>query len=356
MAKIRNTEIFKQDVKKLYFDNILVIGEFINMKTKIKMKCMIHDKCFDKEPDKLLNRNQHCPECGKERIASSRRKSQESFEQKFYQYRNRNEYKLLSKYKGDRKEVKVLHYVCENEFTTTPLSVWASNGCPICNDRRKSTEEFKREVCELECNEYEVLGDYSNCYTHIEMKHKKCGHEWKLIPNSFLQGSRCPKCNESKGEKLISDFLKNKHIHHIIQVKYNNCKNKAMLSYDTGVIDDGTLSLLIEFDGQQHFYPVGCFGGEKKFINQLKNDKIKNQYCIDNNIPLLRIPYWKQKNIEIILESALMYYNIIPKTDSYDYSLIAEWIVDSEWDHDEYIAKCPKNKKDFVNNSTLVNY
>lgn len=71
------------------------------------------------------------------------------------------------------------------------------------------------------------------------------------------------------------------------------------------------LKLLIEYDGQQHYYQVN-FGGISdeesfsSFINTVYNDSLKNSYCEDNNIPLLRIPYWDFKNIEQILEDKIL--------------------------------------------------
>ena len=44
-------------------------------------------------------------------------------------------------------------------------------------------------------------------------------------------------------------------------------------------------------DGQQHFQPILKFGGDKKLeLNQLR-DKIKENYCIENNINLIRVKY-----------------------------------------------------------------
>ena len=60
---------------------------------------------------------------------------------------------------------------------------------------------------------------------------------------------------------------------------------------------------LIEFDGQQHFRPVDFFNGEEGFrLTQLR-DNIKNEYCKNNNIPLLRISYKEINNIENILNN-----------------------------------------------------
>ena len=41
--------------------------------------------------------------------------------------------------------------------------------------------------------------------------------------------------------------------------------------------------------------------------DRIKKDKIKEQFCIDNNIDLLIIPYWDFKNIEFILNLKLNY-------------------------------------------------
>ena len=50
---------------------------------------------------------------------------------------------------------------------------------------------------------------------------------------------------------------------------------------------------LIEYDGQQHFESVEYFGGEEQLKIQQKRDTYKNQWCKENNIPLIRIPYTK---------------------------------------------------------------
>ena len=40
---------------------------------------------------------------------------------------------------------------------------------------------------------------------------------------------------------------------------------------------------------------------KKNYIILKKRDEIKNKYCKDNNIPLLRIPYWDKKHIKSII-------------------------------------------------------
>ena len=49
--------------------------------------------------------------------------------------------------------------------------------------------------------------------------------------------------------------------------------------------------MLIECQGQEHFAPVNFWGGEEKFNQRTKYDKLKKDYCFKNNIPLLYISY-----------------------------------------------------------------
>ena len=44
-----------------------------------------------------------------------------------------------------------------------------------------------------------------------------------------------------------------------------------------------------------------AFGGKEGFEIRIKHDKMKKQFCIDNNIDYLCIPYWDFCNIEEIL-------------------------------------------------------
>lgn len=70
------------------------------------------------------------------------------------------------------------------------------------------------------------------------------------------------------------------------------------------------LNLAIEYDGEPHYIPIDFAGKGKEWAeNNLKNiqerDKRKNKYCQENNINLLRIPYWEKQNIESIIENKI---------------------------------------------------
>lgn len=56
-------------------------------------------------------------------------------------------------------------------------------------------------------------------------------------------------------------------------------------------------SILIEVDGEYHFKPIR---GRKVLLKQQEHDRRKNSYCLANDIPLYRIPYWEIKNIKTL--------------------------------------------------------
>lgn len=61
--------------------------------------------------------------------------------------------------------------------------------------------------------------------------------------------------------------------------------------------------MCIEFDGIQHFKNIGYWGDKKGLIENKKRDEIKNNYCINNNIKLIRVRY--DENIEEKLKDIL---------------------------------------------------
>lgn len=135
------------------------------------------------------------------------------------------------------------------------------------------------------------------------------GHEWNCQINNrtSINNTGCPVCKESKGEKSISLFLQNKCIDFIQEHTFDNCRNKKVLPFDFYIPQ---LKLCIEYDGAHHFEPR-TFGGisDKQAIENFKitqlHDKIKNEFCQKNKIPLIRIPYWEFDNIETILNREL---------------------------------------------------
>jgi very-short-patch-repair endonuclease len=124
----------------------------------------------------------------------------------------------------------------------------------------------------------------------------------------------CRSCSAaiSKNENIIKQILENNNIEFEMQKTFENCKDIRKLPFDFYLPD---FNLIIEYDGEGHYR-------KKFYFNRCKNpclslgktvyhDYIKTQYCKDNNINLLRIPYWRRKNIEVIILQKIKELSII---------------------------------------------
>lgn len=102
-------------------------------------------------------------------------------------------------------------------------------------------------------------------------------------------------CVKSKGEEKIIASLLEAQITFITQKRFDTCvfpETNRQLVFDFYLPEQ---NILIEYDGEQHFHKVR--NDRYDYQNIVKRDNYKNQWCKDNNIPLIRIPYTEYKNI-----------------------------------------------------------
>lgn len=181
---------FKEEVYSLVNDEYTLLEEYKGAKSKIKIRHNICGHIYKVRPDAFL-KGSRCPECRVKAIT----KTHKQFVEDVYQAVG-EEYTVIGEYINSKKKIRMKHNICDNEWDVYPCSFLSNEKrCPYCSGlMRKTPEEFKKEVFELVGNEYAVLSDYKNNHTKVKMRHEKCGYEWRVIPISFLQGSRCPKC------------------------------------------------------------------------------------------------------------------------------------------------------------------
>ena len=173
--------------------------------------------------------------------------------------------------------------------------------CPKCNDATFDYS-FVKEYIEKE--EYKLLTDnYINVFQKLTLECPK-GHKFETTFHNFKNGGRrCPRCKSSKGEKEIAVILNNENIKYETQKTFEDCKDKKVLPFDFYLPN---YNLIIEYDGEQHFDMKHSFNGEKSFGETVLHDAIKNSYCEDNGINILRIPFWKFDDIEKLIKEKLI--------------------------------------------------
>lgn len=107
------------------------------------------------------------------------------------------------------------------------------------------------------------------------------------------QSTHCDKCaivlTGSAGEKQVALMLEELGYSFIHDWKDHDCRFETgyPAKFDFWVNN----RYVIEIDGAQHFIPRNFYGGEFGLEYIQSHDAIKTSWCLEHNIPLLRIPY-----------------------------------------------------------------
>lgn len=115
----------------------------------------------------------------------------------------------------------------------------------------------------------------------------------------------------SKTEYRIAEYLDKLGVKYKVQYTFAGCRDKGTLPFDFAILDEkGRVKMLIEYDGEQHYFPVSFNGeskkeSEKNFKICQKHDRIKNNFCKRRKIYLLRISYLDNKNLYKIIKRTL---------------------------------------------------
>lgn len=216
-----------------------------------------------------------------------------------------------------------------------------NHGCKECASLASSKGYTEDELKEIINNQLEnIETGLTEVYTYRSYKKDKynhysiiflCNGEGHQYPFPFkfhkhkIHSKMCPKCypknSVSLGEQIISEFLTREQLSFKKNKTFRDLKFKNKLQVDFYI---QSLNLIIEFDGQQHF---GGFGYDKNPDVQktrLKRDLIKNNYCKQNNINLLRVPFTKLKAVSPLETTLLNAINFINQGGSIHISFDTE--------------------------------
>lgn len=196
------------------------------------------------------------------------------------------------------------------KYGTRYISQVEGIGDLISKNKKHSMSFLKKEFGK---RGYILLSNsYIDANTPLEYickKHSKEGVQ-KITYGNLSQNHGCYYCGkESRGEKEVKGLLVKNNIEFKSQFIFDDCRDKNPLPFDFAILSNNEVKGLIEYDGEFHYEP-GRFSSDKsknikKFKRTKYHDSIKNQYCKNNKIPLLRIPYWEFDNIEKMLNEWL---------------------------------------------------
>ena len=382
MGKKKTREEFEQELN-IASPNTKLIGEYVNINTKTKFKCLIHDYEFNAYPQNVL-RGHGCKKCGSEKLSKQRTKTHNQFVIDLGVVNP--DIQVIGKYVDIKTKVRVRCIIDGYTWNASPRNLLRGRKCAVCTNHKvvsgindiattrpdlvkyfKNKYESQKytsgsdKVVDVVCPECGFedkirIGNLSRfgfaCNGCYESKHGrqraphgywnkdtmseyisvnypgyklldvdktitdsdkiylkvliKCPNEshppyWAYWTN-IISGYRCFLCSTedsmSHGEKMAMQILDKHNIKYIPQKRYDDCRDVYTLPFDFYLPD---YNLIIEIMGEQHEKPVSLFGGQEGFEKRIEHDRIKREYLKNNHIPILDIWYYEFDNMEDLI-------------------------------------------------------
>lgn len=285
---------------------------------RVTLKC---DYCGDEyecyyysyvKSHKILNKDacRHCS-CKKGKEANKAKRAKKYFTQ-LKEICDEHGYELITSIEEYTDVLMYIEYICpmhglQKSILSNMIRGHLCNGCG--NDKigyilRSNADYVKEYIESFNGNILLNKEDYINSRTcNLKIKCGSCGNIFVTSLNSYRKKMRkqCPSCNkrESCGEETIRKFLLNNNIDFVQEKRFDDCRDIHALPFDFYL---PKYNLCVEFDGEQHYRAAF---GQDRYMTTKSHDEMKNKYCEDNNIYMLRIPYWEEDNIDEILANEL---------------------------------------------------
>jgi very-short-patch-repair endonuclease len=310
-----NAEKYSEEAKREFISILEARGHILLSPYKTSHeKVLIDFKCGHEPylitPDSYKNKNSGCLECCRENMRKRSREKSEKSAEEFTSLVKENGHMLLTPYGKNNMEKVLIDFQCEHEpHWTTPVSYKYGYRCPKCGNlkvtevkHKKSERLLKRAIKK---NNHILLSDYVDVKTKVLIDFQ-CGHtpHW-VTPDSYRHNdSGCPKCSQSKGERIICQWLEKNEIFH--ENRYI-LPNKNYL-YDIFIPSE---NLIIEVHGIQHFKEIEFFN-MRTLKQEQENDRKKRKYAESLGFKYIEVDY-REGIPELTLERFLYKFNQIRK-------------------------------------------
>lgn len=313
MIKISNlhksNEWFTEKVKNYHGDKVELLSEYVGSDKPITL---IHH--CDRHGDTITTINAKnickdyflpCKKCQSERkskSAKNKKRDKQFYYNRLVKYCKEHNGEVLEKEWTSAKDT--YHFKCSNPdhpiFETTADALYSGDHwCPYCSGRKGNFEEELKLICEEK--DGELLSEYVNSVTPVAVKCNKHDYIWDILPSNIKKGRWCPICSMGYNEKVVWDYFKNMQCNVVPQYKFDDLIGEfdEYYKFDFAIFNkDNKIIYLIEVDDEEHRY--NCYANTKRQNERKeakKRDKIKDDYCKKNNIPLYRmeVPFKRGK-------------------------------------------------------------
>lgn len=285
-----NKERLQQRLSQIFVTSDIEVLSFTSMRKGGQIKCC---KCGEIENINnfsallVARKNNFCNNCEKDKniIYNHLQEELEKGQLKLIEWNgvnNKNKFQCLK---------------CGCIFNKKVTLKFSGKICPNCSKVvNKFSLENAQKLLDIKGQQEYKLLQYKGMNNKSLIKHQ-CGFCFTTRLSDFEKTRGCPKCYRkiSKGKQKIMNFLNINNYNYIYQKRF---KDLEKFSFDFCVFLNNKM-ILLDFQGQQHYKEIEIF--DNLYVQQ-KRDKIKKDYCLANNIPLIEIPYWEIENIEKFLQ------------------------------------------------------
>lgn len=244
---------------------------------KIEIICKKHG-VFTQRIHNHFNLNQNCPKCVDRKVEISQ-KVKKDIESRGVEILKYNGYRDSSLFKCKK----------HGEFKSNINNV-KKYGCCRCSAEKRTKNEKLKFIIESKKIWDNILEmDYKTLIykgKKYKMKIYSNAVGWiHQLPDNHLKGFLPRK---STGELIIKKLLNLNNIKFETEKTFENCKNVKKLRFDFYL---PKYNICIEYNGAQHYNAIDKFGGKSRLEYQIKNDNIKKDFCIKNDLNLIVISY-----------------------------------------------------------------
>ena len=304
LKKIGKVNPYSIENLQLYINqqgsNTIVLDKhYRNTKTKMNLICGNCGQHYQDTYDHIRFKNYiYCQQCGVERRASTHRHLVEDVEQRLAQHHM----KLLN---PNFQSINCLEVEDNEGYRSSCANLYhIEKGKHFIRNHKHNL--YTPYNINLYLHKQGIITEVADLTPrHIEVRYDKIGFVCSCCGNTFYTtfdavkyNGRvlCQKCskNMSNLEYKVKTYLEENNIKYIPQKRFSKCKLKRSLPFDFYLVD---YNYVIEVNGQQHYYEnAEFFHSERTLQEQQEVDQYKKQFCIDNNIGYLELPFWLINN------------------------------------------------------------
>lgn len=289
--------------------------DIINTKTIVKVKCdycgVIKETIYKNFLSGRKNiEKDSCVNCVGTKCAEiTLLKRQNDYYERLIDMCNQKNYTLISNKDEIFNNKTYIKYLCpvHGIHSSRISNFLMGKGCIDCRSDNASqkyrfdSHQIISKITECGGNILNPDGYINNHKKNLKIECPSCGRVFETSLVLFTQhgGQVCENCksDESVGEMRIRKYLESKGIEYKQEYWFPDCKDIKPLPFDFYIPKN---NMIIEFDGRQHFCETDYFTYD--FEKTKRHDDIKNSYCLNKGIKIIRIPYTKINKISSILD------------------------------------------------------